>query len=92
VSGNTALLGDAAHAMAPNLGRGACEALVDAVTLGRLLTSGNDIHSALLRYDRARRPATRRLVRGSRAMSSLAMTGRLRPLRDLTLKVAAGLA
>ena len=92
VSGNTALLGDAAHAMAPNLGRGACEALVDAVALGRFLTADTDIHTALHRYDRTRRPATRRLVRGSRAMSSLAMTGRLRPLRDLTVKLAAGLA
>ena len=92
VSGTTALLGDAAHAMAPNLGRGACEALVDAVTLGRFLAADTDIQTALRRYDRTRRPATRRLVRGSRAMSAVAMTGRLRPLRDLTVKLAAGLA
>lgn len=31
------LIGDAAHAMTPSLGRGACEALVDAVTLGHEL-------------------------------------------------------
>ncbi|NKS91579.1 hypothetical protein GS831_24905 [Rhodococcus hoagii] len=37
-AGNVALIGDAAHSMAPNLGRGACEAMVDAATLGRLLT------------------------------------------------------
>ncbi|KAF0962837.1 FAD-dependent monooxygenase [Rhodococcus sp. T7] len=92
VSGTTALLGDAAHAMAPNLGRGACEALVDAVTLGRFLAADTDIQTALRRYDRTRRPATRRLMRGSRAMSAVAMTGRLRPLRDLTVKLAAGLA
>ena len=33
------LVGDAAHAMTPNLGRGACEALIDAVTLADLLNS-----------------------------------------------------
>ncbi|MFZ2176405.1 MAG: FAD-dependent monooxygenase [Rhodococcus sp. (in: high G+C Gram-positive bacteria)] len=92
VRGTTALIGDAAHAMAPNLGRGACEALVDAVTLGRLLASGNDIDEALRRYDRTRRRATRMLVRGSRAVSSIAMARHLRPLRDLTVAVASALA
>jgi 2-polyprenyl-6-methoxyphenol hydroxylase-like FAD-dependent oxidoreductase len=37
VRGNVALIGDAAHAMTPDLGRGACEALVDAVTLAECL-------------------------------------------------------
>ena len=40
VRGRVALIGDAAHAMTPNLGRGACEALVDAVTLAELLNAG----------------------------------------------------
>src|SRR5690606_27967669 len=35
--GGVALLGDAAHAMTPNLGQGACLALEDAITLGTLL-------------------------------------------------------
>ncbi|AOW93874.1 aromatic ring hydroxylase [Rhodococcus sp. WMMA185] len=92
VSGRTALLGDAAHAMAPNLGRGASEALVDAATLGRLLARSNDIRDALLRYDRARRRPTRRLVHSSRIMSAVAMTRHLRPTRDLAVKLATGLA
>ena len=33
------LVGDAAHAMAPNLGRGACESIRDAVALGTLLNA-----------------------------------------------------
>ncbi|GGD30444.1 FAD-dependent monooxygenase [Nocardioides daphniae] len=39
VEGRYVLVGDAAHAMTPNLGRGACEALVDAVVLGEALNA-----------------------------------------------------
>lgn len=37
VRGRLVLLGDAAHAMTPNLGQGACQALEDSATLGALL-------------------------------------------------------
>ncbi|SDH36545.1 2-polyprenyl-6-methoxyphenol hydroxylase [Lentzea fradiae] len=60
VSGRVALLGDAAHAMTPYLGQGACMALEDAVTLA--LCDGD-----LARYDAVRRPRTRAVWRGSRA-------------------------
>ena len=39
VEGRVALVGDAAHAMTPNLGQGACQALEDAVVLARCATS-----------------------------------------------------
>ncbi|WP_341684404.1 FAD-dependent monooxygenase [Nocardia farcinica] len=55
VSGRVALLGDAAHAMTPDLGQGACQALEDAVTLA---TTADDLTA----YDRARRPRTRRIA------------------------------
>ncbi len=59
--GRIVLLGDAAHAMTPNLGQGACQALEDAVTLGALVGS-RDVDDALTAYDADRRPRTQRLV------------------------------
>ena len=59
--GRIVLLGDAAHAMTPNLGQGACQALEDAVTLGAL-TGSRDVDDALAAYDAERRPRTQRLV------------------------------
>lgn len=40
--GRIAWLGDAAHAMAPNLGQGGCQAIEDAVVLAHLLPAGDD--------------------------------------------------
>jgi 2-polyprenyl-6-methoxyphenol hydroxylase-like FAD-dependent oxidoreductase len=54
VRGRAVLVGDAAHAMAPNLGRGACEALVDAAALGAALAADHDVPTALRRYQRRR--------------------------------------
>ncbi len=59
VDGRVALLGDAAHAMAPNLGQGANSALVDAAVLLGALRDADDVESALVSYDARRRPAVR---------------------------------
>lgn len=91
VRGNVALIGDAAHSMAPNLGRGACEAMVDAVTLGRLLTE-HPVPDALRRYDRARRRPTRRLVRASRLVGRVATAERWITLRDTVVGLGARFA
>lgn len=67
--GRCVLLGDAAHAMTPNLGQGGNQALEDAATLVALLSGPGgpagpgDIDAALDRYDRLRRPRTRRIAR-----------------------------
>lgn len=65
VSDRIAFLGDAAHAMQPNLGQGACQALEDAVTLAHALSSTN-VDTALTRYDAERRPRSQAIARAAR--------------------------
>ncbi|GHK05680.1 FAD-dependent oxidoreductase [Streptomyces sp. Y2F8-2] len=64
--GRIALLGDAAHAMTPNLGQGACQALEDAVTLAAALGTESTVESALARYDAERRPRSQAVARAAR--------------------------
>jgi 2-polyprenyl-6-methoxyphenol hydroxylase-like FAD-dependent oxidoreductase len=52
--GRVTMLGDAAHAMTPNLGQGACQAIEDAVELGECLKDKTDIAAALKRYEKRR--------------------------------------
>jgi len=63
-SGNVVLIGDAAHAMSPNLGQGANCALVDALSLASHIAEGNldgDMSVALARFERDRRPQVDKL-------------------------------
>lgn len=66
VVGRIALLGDAAHAMTPNLGQGACQALEDAVTLGAALGAESTVEAALARYDAQRRPRSQAVAVAAR--------------------------
>lgn len=63
----TVLLGDAAHAMVPALGQGACQALEDAAVLVRALQSSS-VPDALAAYQRLRPRRTRMMVTGARLM------------------------
>ncbi|MFG2100403.1 FAD-dependent oxidoreductase [Micromonospora echinaurantiaca] len=75
--GGVALLGDAAHAMPPHLGQGACLAFEDAATLATLLRESR-LPDALAAYDRTRRPRAASVVRQARRMSAvLRARGRL---------------
>ncbi|GIJ65937.1 FAD-dependent oxidoreductase [Virgisporangium ochraceum] len=86
-----ALMGDAAHAMTPNLGQGAAQALEDAVTLIADV-AGGDLAGGLARYDAARRPRGARYVRDSRRAGQVfGATGRAAcALRDLVLRATPG--
>ncbi|GAA2306482.1 FAD-dependent monooxygenase [Nonomuraea roseoviolacea subsp. roseoviolacea] len=75
VSGRVALLGDAAHALTPDLGQGAAQALEDAATLTAFLSATDDVDAALLRYDQVRRPRSQQVARAS------AQVGRIIQLR-----------
>lgn len=85
VAGNTALIGDAAHAMAPDLGRGACEAVIDAVTLAACLRETPSVPAALAAYDRRRRRVTRRLTRVARLAARMSHVRHALPVRDRLL-------
>jgi 2-polyprenyl-6-methoxyphenol hydroxylase-like FAD-dependent oxidoreductase len=65
VRGRVALVGDAAHAMTPNMGQGACQALEDAVVLAECLDD-------LPAYDERRRPRTRMVTQRSARIGRLA--------------------
>ena len=85
------LLGDAAHAMMPNLGQGACQAIEDAVTLA-VLSRGDDLDAALAEYDRLRVPRSQKVAATSLRLADLGMH-RLRGkllvgVRNLVLRLA----
>ncbi|MDS0139121.1 FAD-dependent monooxygenase [Amycolatopsis sp. CM201R] len=68
--GRVVLLGDAAHAMPPFLGQGGGQAIEDAVVLAHVVST-QDIDTALVRYDRQRRPRSQHVVRESVRMGKL---------------------
>ncbi|MEU1391552.1 MULTISPECIES: FAD-dependent monooxygenase [unclassified Nonomuraea] len=87
-SGNAVLVGDAAHAMTPSLGQGACQALLDADTLTTCLREAGDVPSALRRHDASRRRPAQRVVTMSRLMTRLA-GHHLQGPRNLLLRLLA---
>ncbi|WP_407840514.1 FAD-dependent monooxygenase [Streptomyces sp. DSM 116496] len=85
--GRLAWLGDAAHAMTPNLGQGGCQAVEDAAVLAHLL-EGADVRAALAAYSAARCARTDALrVRSRRAGRVAALTHPLAvAARDLAVR------
>jgi FAD-dependent urate hydroxylase len=54
VGSRVALLGDAAHAMTPNIGQGGCQAMEDAWVLARCVEAEQTLAAALSSYEAAR--------------------------------------
>lgn len=71
VDGRVALLGDSAHAMTPNLGQGACQAIEDAVVLGRILKGNPDVKSALQQYQSQRISRANGVLKQSRLIGKV---------------------
>ncbi|MCW5890583.1 MAG: FAD-dependent monooxygenase [bacterium] len=89
--GRLVLVGDAAHAMAPNLGQGANSALVDVALLAGELRRGGD---ALARWEQRRRRPVRRVQDTSQRMGQLSHLRNplARWARDNLLRVVVELA
>ncbi|MEU0761735.1 NAD(P)/FAD-dependent oxidoreductase [Streptomyces microflavus] len=83
-----ALVGDAAHAMTPNLGQGACTAILDADALTRAVTAA-PLPAALRAYDRERRRSAQRTAFASRALHRFMSTERTR-LRNGAVRLLPG--
>ena len=69
--GNVVLVGDAAHAMTPDLGRGANEAILDALSLVRNLDAHDGVDLALAAYDKSRRRTTQLAATGPAVLDAL---------------------
>ena len=80
-SGRLVLLGDAAHAMPPNLGAGANSALVDGVVLAAELAKASSVEDALAGYDKHRRPPVRRIQKTAEILQRLCGVERVTTLR-----------
>jgi 2-polyprenyl-6-methoxyphenol hydroxylase-like FAD-dependent oxidoreductase len=65
-SGSACILGDAAHAMSPNLGQGACVAMANAQALAHALEHTQEVPSALELWEQSERPTTDHTQRYSR--------------------------
>lgn len=89
--GKVALVGDAAHAMTPNLGQGACTAILDAEALARAVAEHGQagLPAALRAYDSERRRSAQRVAFASRTLHRFMTTGRTR-LRDSLVRLLPG--
>ncbi|MFK8184923.1 MAG: FAD-dependent urate hydroxylase HpxO [Phormidesmis sp.] len=72
VKGRVALIGDAAHSTAPDLGQGGCQAMEDAWTLTSYLrTTTLSVADALMRYEASRRERVANIVLKARKRANM---------------------
>jgi 2-polyprenyl-6-methoxyphenol hydroxylase-like FAD-dependent oxidoreductase len=93
-SGRVVLLGDAAHAMTPNLGQGGAQAIEDAAALADAIArhGTDDCRTALSAYESSRKEYVERLARDSRRFGALAHLGPrlLQIVRNTAIRLAPG--
>jgi 2-polyprenyl-6-methoxyphenol hydroxylase-like FAD-dependent oxidoreductase len=80
-AGSAAILGDAAHAMSPNLGQGACVAMANGLALAAALEGRADVPAALKAWEARERPVVAATQRFSRLYGRIG-TRWPRPLLD----------
>jgi 2-polyprenyl-6-methoxyphenol hydroxylase-like FAD-dependent oxidoreductase len=87
---NIVLTGDAAHAMTPNLGQGACMAIEDGVTLANCICSGENVESAFRLFESRRLKRNTRMVNASYSLGKLAQLENrlLTRLRNQLMRIA----
>jgi FAD-dependent urate hydroxylase len=86
-AGRMIVIGDAAHAAAPNAGHGASMAMEDAVVLAKCLRDLPDVGAAFREYEGSRRERVERLVATSARMGGTATPGPVkRILRDIAIR------
>lgn len=85
VRGRYVVIGDAAHAMTPNLGRGACDAILDATSLADALAAGT-----LRRWQARRLPVTQAARVGASLIMRTALLDRGHRTRDQLLHALPG--
>lgn len=69
--GRVILMGDAAHAMTPNLGQGACQAIEDAVVLGQVFQHTTDVNAALSQYQQERLSRANTILKQSQMIGTI---------------------
>lgn len=86
-SRNICLLGDAAHAMTPDLGQGGAQAIEDAFYLSNCIKNNDSIEIAFEQFYNYRKVKVEKLVKQSRNTSKIAITSKpLEIVRNFILK------
>ncbi|MBA3926154.1 FAD-dependent monooxygenase [Listeria rustica] len=70
--GRAVLMGDAAHAMTPNLGQGGCQAMEDAIILRNYLKKIDNVELAFEAFSQARVGRTKKITERSRLIGKVA--------------------
>jgi len=84
---NVVLIGDAAHAMTPDLGQGACQTLIDAAALAECLRDAS-VPEGLARFDALRREPTQKIAANALRVSRLTQWRRGLWLRNTLTRLA----